>query len=200
MFMSAMVQIFSWGERWNVPFNEAKPSWMEHFIFHRMKIFVPLHEWKKHSLFVLYNTKIDPCHLTSGTHLHLACYFNSIGIPFLNSPGSSPVKKFSSSESNKVCQSFKKYVQGKIFAFSGISCLDELANAIHCDLWLPNFAVMTEFGTAYSMIWGLILLLTVQKNLAIMTCTHCLFDSWFSKDFVYHFDVKYSSRTLNHEI
>ena len=23
MFMSAMVQIFSWGERWNVPFNEA---------------------------------------------------------------------------------------------------------------------------------------------------------------------------------
>ena len=26
--MSAMVQIFSWGERWNVPFNEAKPSWM----------------------------------------------------------------------------------------------------------------------------------------------------------------------------
>ena len=30
MFMSAMVQIFSWGERWNAPFNEAKPSWMEH--------------------------------------------------------------------------------------------------------------------------------------------------------------------------
>ena len=24
MFMSAMVQIFSWGGRWNVPFNEAK--------------------------------------------------------------------------------------------------------------------------------------------------------------------------------
>ena len=24
-------------ERWNVPFNEAKPSWMVHFIFHRMK-------------------------------------------------------------------------------------------------------------------------------------------------------------------
>ena len=34
MFMSAMVQIFSWGERWNVPFNEAN---------------------EKHSLFVLYN-------------------------------------------------------------------------------------------------------------------------------------------------
>ena len=39
----AMVQIFSWGERWNVPFNEAK---MEHFIFHRTKMFVPLHEWQ----------------------------------------------------------------------------------------------------------------------------------------------------------
>jgi hypothetical protein len=23
MFMSAMVRIFSWGKRWNVPFNEA---------------------------------------------------------------------------------------------------------------------------------------------------------------------------------
>ena len=34
-----MVQIFSFGERWNVPFNEVKPSWMEHFIFHWMKIF-----------------------------------------------------------------------------------------------------------------------------------------------------------------
>ena len=22
-----------WGKRWYVPFNEAKPSWMEHFIF-----------------------------------------------------------------------------------------------------------------------------------------------------------------------
>ena len=39
-------------------------------------------QMKKHSLFVLYNSKIDPCHLTSGIHLHLACYFNSIGIPF----------------------------------------------------------------------------------------------------------------------
>ena len=28
--MSAMGGIFSRGERWNVPFNEAKPSWMEH--------------------------------------------------------------------------------------------------------------------------------------------------------------------------
>ena len=67
-------------------------------------------------------------------------------------------------------------------------------------LWLPNLAVMTEFGTAYGLIWGLILFLTVQKNLAIMTCTHCFFDLWFSKDFDYHFYVKYSSRTLNHEI
>jgi hypothetical protein len=30
------------GERWNVPFNEA--TLMEHSIFHRMKIFLPLHE------------------------------------------------------------------------------------------------------------------------------------------------------------
>ena len=47
-----MVQIFSWGERWNVPFNEAKPSWMVHYIyiFHRMKIFVPLHEWENKDL------------------------------------------------------------------------------------------------------------------------------------------------------
>ena len=42
MFMSAMVQIFSWGE------DE---------MFHSTRqIFVPLHEWKKHSLFVLYNS------------------------------------------------------------------------------------------------------------------------------------------------
>ena len=27
---------------------------------------------KKHSLFVLYNTKIDPCHLTSSTHCTLS--------------------------------------------------------------------------------------------------------------------------------
>ena len=38
-----MEQIFSFGERWNVPFNSASPCWMEHFIFHLMKIFVPLH-------------------------------------------------------------------------------------------------------------------------------------------------------------
>ena len=58
--MSAMVQIFSWGERWNVPFNEAKPSWMIHFIFHRMKIFVPLHEWENiHYLFYITCTKIQ---------------------------------------------------------------------------------------------------------------------------------------------
>ena len=60
MFMSAMVQIFSWGERWNVPFNEAKPSWMVHFIFHLMKIFVPLHEWENiHYLFYITCTKIQ---------------------------------------------------------------------------------------------------------------------------------------------
>ena len=57
--MSAMVEIFSWGERWNVLFNEAKPSWIEHFIFHRMKIFVPLHELKNiHYLFYITFKKI----------------------------------------------------------------------------------------------------------------------------------------------
>ena len=53
MFRSAMVQIFSFGERLNVLFNEAKPSWMVHFIYHRMKIFVPLHECENiHYLFI----------------------------------------------------------------------------------------------------------------------------------------------------
>ena len=56
-----MVRIFSWGERWNVPINEAKPSWLEHSIFQQMKIFLPLHEWK-HSLFVLYDNKTDHWH------------------------------------------------------------------------------------------------------------------------------------------
>ena len=26
--------------------NETKPSWIEHFIFHQMKISVLLHKWK----------------------------------------------------------------------------------------------------------------------------------------------------------
>ena len=34
-------------------------------ICQRMKIFVPLNEWK-HSLFVLYNVQIDLCHLVGG--------------------------------------------------------------------------------------------------------------------------------------
>ena len=46
-FMSAMVQIFSFGERWNARFNKAKPRWMVHFIFRQMKIFVPLYyKWE----------------------------------------------------------------------------------------------------------------------------------------------------------
>ena len=40
-----MEQIFSLGERWNVLFNLTLPHWMKHFIFHLMKIFVPLHSW-----------------------------------------------------------------------------------------------------------------------------------------------------------
>ena len=59
MFMSAIVQIFLWGERWNVPFHEAKSSWMVHSIFHRMKIFVPFHEWENiHYLLYITCTKI----------------------------------------------------------------------------------------------------------------------------------------------
>ena len=42
-FICAMEQIFSWGERWNIPFNLASPRLKEHFIFHLMKIFVSLH-------------------------------------------------------------------------------------------------------------------------------------------------------------
>ena len=39
----AMEQIVSFGERWNIPFYSVSPRGMEHFIFHLMKIFVPLH-------------------------------------------------------------------------------------------------------------------------------------------------------------
>ena len=42
--MSAMVRIFSWGERWNFLFNDAKLSSKEHFIFHPMKLSVLLHD------------------------------------------------------------------------------------------------------------------------------------------------------------
>ena len=93
---------------------------------------------KKHSLFVLYNIKIDPCHLTSGTHCTLS--FSQLlqfhRYPIFKQFRVQPIcsQKFSNSESNKVCLRFTKYVQGKIFAFSDISCLDELANAIHSDL------------------------------------------------------------------
>ena len=68
--MSAMVQIFSWGERWNVLFNKAKPSWIENMIFHRMKIYVPSYEWKT-SLFVLYNIKNIVCHLERKINLNI---------------------------------------------------------------------------------------------------------------------------------
>ena len=46
MFMNAMVRIFSRVERWNVPFNEAKPSWKEHFIFNEAKP-----SWMEYSIF-----------------------------------------------------------------------------------------------------------------------------------------------------
>ena len=57
--MRAMVQIISWGERWNVPFNEFNgrayvPSFTE------WKYFVPLHEWETiHYLFYITCTKIQ---------------------------------------------------------------------------------------------------------------------------------------------
>ena len=91
---------------------------------------------KKHSLFVLCYTKIDPCHLTSGTHCTLSF---SLLLQFHRYPISKqsrvqPSQKFSNSEPNKVCLRFTKYVQGKIFAFSDISYFDELANVIHSDL------------------------------------------------------------------
>ena len=68
MVMSAMVQIVPLGERWNVLFNEAKSSWREHFIFHRMKIYVHWLEWKT---FVLYNIKKNSCHLERLIHLNI---------------------------------------------------------------------------------------------------------------------------------
>ena len=37
MFISAMVKVFSFGERWNLPFDEAK-EWKY--------IFSPLHKWE----------------------------------------------------------------------------------------------------------------------------------------------------------
>ena len=37
-FIRAIVQIFSFVERWNVPFNLAPPRWIEHSIFQLMNI------------------------------------------------------------------------------------------------------------------------------------------------------------------
>ena len=62
MVMSAMVQLISWGKRLNVLFNEAKPSWVEHFIFHRMKIAVPSYEWETFIIFYITSKNIC-CHL-----------------------------------------------------------------------------------------------------------------------------------------
>ena len=51
MFMSAMVQIFSWGERWHVPFFASLNG-----TFH----LVPLHEWENiHYLSYITCTKIQ---------------------------------------------------------------------------------------------------------------------------------------------
>ena len=56
-----MVRICSWVERWNVLFNEAEPSWMEHSSFHQMNIFAPLYEWKTFIIcFII--IQVDLCH------------------------------------------------------------------------------------------------------------------------------------------
>ena len=69
--MSAMVQIFSRGERWNVLFKKAKPSWIEHFIFHRMKIYVPLHKWKTFIICFFITSKNIFCNLEHLINLNI---------------------------------------------------------------------------------------------------------------------------------
>ena len=112
---------------------------------------------KKHSLFVLYNTKIDPCHLTSGTHctLSFSLLLQFHRYPIFKQSRVQPSQKFSNSESNKVCLRFTKCVQGKIFAFSDISCLDELQmqyTVIYdCRIWQSwqNSAPLTVWFEAW---------------------------------------------------
>ena len=157
------------------------------FHLHRMKIFVPLHEWKKHSLFVLYNTKIDPCHLTSDSHWHCTLSF-SLPLqfhryPILKQSRVQPSQKFSNSESSKVClenTSKVKYLRSVIFP---VSMNLQMQYTVIYDCW-------------FWQSWQNLAPLTV----CFEACTHCCFDSWFSKDFDYHFNVKYSWRMLNHEI
>ena len=82
-----MVRIFSLGDRRSAPIKEAKTSWLEHSIFPRMKIFLPLHECK-HSLFVLYETEMDIiCFMW---HRHFVSFFvfhgSHCGATFIDSP------------------------------------------------------------------------------------------------------------------
>ena len=39
-FIHPIEEIFSFSERWNVPFNSAPPHWKEHYIFRLMKTFI----------------------------------------------------------------------------------------------------------------------------------------------------------------
>ena len=56
--MSVMVQIFHKVKNVIDLFNEAKTSWMKHFIFHRTKYLFHYHDWENiHYLF--YNLYID---------------------------------------------------------------------------------------------------------------------------------------------
>lgn len=43
----------SFGERWNAPAHTALPHWIEHAIFHLMKIVQPVHK----QTLILYNIK-----------------------------------------------------------------------------------------------------------------------------------------------
>ena len=67
MVMSATVHIFSWGERGNVLFKEA--FWIEHFIFHIMKISVLLHQWKTFIICFTWYLKFFFCHFQSLVNL-----------------------------------------------------------------------------------------------------------------------------------
>ena len=82
VFIRAMVRIFSFGERWNVPFNSAVASLNGTFQFHRMKIFLPLHEYYKniYSLFVYYN----PSYIVN-TQLYSCQTWNYFGVTVYSS-------------------------------------------------------------------------------------------------------------------
>ena len=67
MFMSSMVWLFSLVERLNILFNEAKPGWIDRMLYiSTNENNRTIERMEKHSLFVLYNTKVDLLHLIGG--------------------------------------------------------------------------------------------------------------------------------------